>query len=374
MIRVLHVIGSMNRGGIETFLMNIYRNIDRNKVQFDFAVHTQKKCAYDDEIVNLGGRIFYITPRTKNIFKHNRDWNNLFKNNPEIQIVHQHMASLTYINGLKFAQKNKVKNCIVHAHNTKSEGKLHYLAHLMNSRKIHKYATDYFACSSTASSWLYGKTKLDPKGAKIINNAIDIQKFTFNDDKRKSIRKELRLEEGFVIGHVGRLANQKNHLFLIDVFEKVCDKLENAELILVGKGPLEQSILNYINEKGLSNKVKFLGNRSDVNDIMQAMDVFVFPSFHEGLGIVLIEAQTCGLECFVSKEGVPKEAKITDLLKFISLEDSADEWANNIVKVSHQNTSRHINPCLISDAGYEIRTEAISLQEYYLKSLMIKST
>lgn len=366
MIRVLHVIGSMNRGGIETFLMNIYRNIDRDKVQFDFAVHTQKKCAYDDEIINLGGRIFRITPRGKNIFKHNRDWNSLFKRNPEIQIVHQHMSSLTYINGLKFAQKNKVKNCIVHAHSTKSGGKLHYFMHLVNSKKIHKYVTDYFACSSKASAWLYGKTRLDSKNAKIVNNAIDVQKFLFNDDKRKNIRKELRVEESFVIGHVGRLVHPKNHLFLIDIFEKVCDRIKNAELILVGQGPLEQAILNYINEKGLSNKVKLLGDRSDVNNIMQAMDVFVFPSLYEGLGIALIEAQTSGLECFASTEGIPREAKVTNLLKFISLENSADEWANNIVKVSQQKNSRHINPCLIRDTGYEIKQEAASLQKYYL--------
>ncbi|WP_350019932.1 glycosyltransferase family 1 protein [Priestia flexa] len=373
MIRVLHVVGSMNRGGIETFLMNIYRNLDRNKVQFDFAVHTQKKCAYDDEIVNLGGRIFRITPRSKNLFKHNKDWNNLFKNHLEIQIVHQHVASLTYINGLKFAKKNQVKSRIIHAHNTQSEGKLHYLMHLLNKKRIHKYVTDYFSCSLMASDWLYKGTKLNPRSGKIINNAIDVEKFIFNNDTRKKVREELSLESNFVIGHVGRLAKQKNHLFLIDVFEKVCQRLDNAKLVIVGQGSLKQSITEYINEKGLNNRVEFLGNRSDVNNIMQAMDVFVFPSFHEGLGIVLIEAQTAGLKCFASKEGVPREAKVTESLKFISLESPVDIWADNIVKIFHEKSIRDINPHLIKEAGYEIKNEALSLQKYYCKAVMVKS-
>ncbi|MCU7740172.1 glycosyltransferase family 1 protein [Priestia megaterium] len=373
MIRVLQVIGSMNRGGIETFLMNIYRNIDRNKVQFDFAVHTQKKCAYDDEILDLGGRIFRITPRGKNISRHNEDWNKLFKDHPEIQIVHQHVASLTYINGLKFAKKNKVKSRIIHAHNTQSEGKLHYLMHLINGKRIHKYVTDYFSCSLMASDWLYGRTKLDSRNAKIVNNAIDVKKFLFDNDKRRKAREELCLEGDFVIGHVGRLANQKNHLFLIDIFEKVSHRLGNAKLILVGQGPLKQSIADYINKKGLNDKVKFLGNRPDVNDIMQAMDVFVFPSFHEGLGIVLIEAQASGLKCFASKEGVPSEAKITDSLRFISLESPADIWADNIVETSYEKAVRDIDTDIIKEAGYEITNEALSLQNFYCETVMMKN-
>lgn len=368
MIRVLHVVGSMNRGGIETFLMNIYRNIDRTKIQFDFAVHTKKKCAYDDEIRELGGRIFYITPRRKKILQHYKDWNHLFKNFPEIQVIHQHVTSLTYINPLKIAYHNNLKVRIIHSHSIRPEGKFHHLMHLINSRAIDKYANVYFSCSKLATDWLFGSSKVKINQVKNIKNAIDVNKFIYNVEKRLSIRKKLSINEEFVVGHVGRFTESKNHKFLIDVFEEIVKKVEKTRLLLIGHGEMEEEIRLYVKEKHLENKVLFLGSRSDVEDLMQAMDVFVFPSLYEGLGIVLVEAQASGLKSFTSKDVVPLEVKISSLLDYISLNEEKEIWAKKIIDYNN-NYDRFDTSNLIIDAEYEITNLAGSLQEKYINYL-----
>lgn len=365
MIRVLHVVGSMNRGGIETFIMNIYRNIDREKVQFDFAIHTKNKCAYDDEIKELGGRIFYITPRGKNIIQHYRDWNNLFRNHPELQIIHQHVSSLTYINPLKIAFRNNVKVRIIHSHSIKAEGKLHHLLHILHSSCIDKYANIYFTCSELAADWLFGKSKVKRKDVHTIKNAIDVEKFIYDLEKRTKIRKKLSIEEDFVIGHVGRFTEAKNHKFLIDVFGEIVNKLEKSKLLLIGRGALEQEIRDYVKEKHLNNKIMFLDGSSNVADIMQAMDAFVFPSLYEGLGMVLIEAQASSLKCFTSEDVVPTEVNLLNLLEYISLKEDKEFWAQKIIEGSGKD-ARMNTKNIIEDAGFEIKNVATDLQKQYL--------
>lgn len=366
MIRVLHIVGSMNRGGIETFLMNLYRNIDKTKIQFDFAVHTMNECAYDQEIKKLGGRIFYITPRIKNRKKHNLDLNNIFKNNKEIQIVHQHVSSLTYINPLKIAYNNNVKIRIVHSHSSKAESKLHYILHLINRKKIHKYSNTYFSCSHQATKWLYSKSKINVSKVQIIRNGIDVEKFTFNKDKRNAVRNEMGIYKDFVIGHVGRFTDSKNHKFLIDVFEHVEKEIENTKLLLVGHGSLKDELENYVQQKKLEEKVIFSEKTSDVESMLQAMDIFVFPSLFEGLGIALIEAQASGLKCLTSKDKVPPEAKLIESLDFLDLEDGSKHWADEIIKYS-SNKNRLFTKDTIIDAGYDIKTVTRDLEQKYLR-------
>lgn len=364
-MRVLHVVGRMNRGGIESFLMNVYRHIERSKLQFDFAVHTQDKCDFDDEIEALGGKIYRITPRSKSIIQNNKDWDNLFKIHSDINVVHQHVSSLTYVSPLRIAKKNGLQNRIVHSHNIQAESKLHYAFHLLNSRYIDKYANYYFACSNNAAKWLYGKSKVKSNNIQLVKNAINIENFLFQNDKRCDLRSNLSLNEGeIVIGHVGRFSEQKNHKFLIDIFEKITEKVKNAKLLLVGSGSLEQDIKYYVKEKRLDSNVMFLGNRSDVANIMQAMDIFLLPSLHEGLPLVLVEAQASGLMCFVSSEAVSNEAKITETYKSISLEKNAEHWSNEIIK--SLNYKRQDTSVFVRKAGYEIKNEALNLQNFYL--------
>lgn len=365
MIRVLHVVGSMNRGGIETFLMNIYRNIDRGKVQFDFAVHTQEECAYDNEIKEMGGRIFYITPRAKNIFKHYKDWHSIFQNYPEIQIIHQHVTSLTYINPLKVAKRHNVKHRIIHSHSVKAEGKLHYLMHLFNSILIDKYANIYFSCSNLSTKWLFGKSNVKLNEVEIINNAIDVNKFRYDVKKRDEIRRQLSINGDFVIGHVGRFSEPKNHKFLIDIFGEVSKNVTNSKLLLIGHGHLEREIRLYVKKNNLDDKVIFLGSRSDVSNLMQAMDVFLFPSLYEGLGIVLIEAQVSGLKCFVSKDVVPPDVKLTNELEFISLLEDKKFWGRKLIDYYDIQT-RIDRSSVIKKAGFNISDVALNLQEKYI--------
>ncbi|MGQ3376826.1 glycosyltransferase family 1 protein [Priestia endophytica] len=372
MIRVLHVVGSMNIGGIETFLMNVYRNIDRTKVQFDFAVHTRKEGAYDEEIKKLGGRIFHIAPRSRNILRNSKDWHTLFREHPEIQIVHQHVSSLTYVNPLKVALRNNVKARIVHSHSIEAEGKIHYLLHCLHSRKINKYANKYFSCSDLSSRWLFGKSKVDYSEIVTINNAIDIDKFTYNKDKQKLSRKNLNIDDEFVIGHVGRFAEVKNHKFLVDIFSDIIQKIGKAKLVLVGEGNLKNDIHEYVKIKGLENHVLFVGGSSNVGDIMQAMDAFVFPSLYEGLGMVLIEAQAAGLKCFTSKDVVPQEVNISKLIKYIPLSEDSEVWSNYIIK-SVYDTERPNTASLLKESGFEIKEVAKELQDRYLAYLQMES-
>ena len=355
-IRVLHCMVNMNRGGAETLVMNIYRNIDRTKVQFDFL--TSASGVFDDEIKSLGGRIYRISYITKSgPFKYSKSLFRFFSEHKEYKIVHSHMDRMSGLI-MREAKRAGVPVRIAHSHSTRSEGgivtkiiKRYYSTYLDN-------ATNFFACSESAARFMFGDKK-----AKIIKNGIDYKKFVFNKKTRERIRKELGIEDAFVVGHVGRFFEPKNHIFLIKIFAEVHKNNPASVLVLVGSGSLEQNIRDEVTKMGLKDSVLFLGSRGDVNELLNAFDVFVFPSLFEGLGIVAIEAQASGLKCMLS-DRVPKEVDITGNIEFVPLEKSLKEWAEIIL--NNINYERHDMTREINEAGYDITETAHCLERFYL--------
>ena len=358
-IRVLQVVTYMGRGGLETMLMNYYRNIDRNKVQFDFLTHRDERWDYDDEIESLGGKIYHLpklNPFNKNYLN---ALDKFFKEHKEYQIVHCHQDCLSGV-VLKVAKKNGVRFTIAHSHNANQDKNLKYLIKVFEKRKIPKYADKLFACGDEAGRWMFNTDNFE-----VLNNAIDTDLYTYNEEKASKVKKEFGIENKFVVGHVGRFNPQKNHEFLIDVFNEIQKIKEDSVLMLVGDGDLRQEIEQKVQDLGLSEKVIFTGIRSDVNDLMQGMDVFLFPSLYEGLGIVLIEAQAAGLKCIIS-DTIPKDGIITDDVLSLSLNQSTAIWANEVLK--YKGYKRSNNKELIEKADYDIKNNAKKLKQFYIQN------
>lgn len=366
-IRILHVIHGMDCGGAENMIMNLYRKIDKNMVQFDFLVHTKKKCFFDDEIKRLGGRIFHVPYyNVKNHFTYKKVLELFFKKHPEIKIVHGHLGSCAHV----YLDVAKSFGCftIAHSHNTLSTEKniKNYLYRIftLRTRKI----ADYFmACGKQAGIDRFGEEIVASNRFCVLNNAIDSQLYIYNPDKRDKMRSELNLSDSFVIGHIGRFNYQKNHEFLIDIFKEIVNKESKAKLLLIGDGDLRQKIESKIENYGISNEVIMTGVRKDVPDLLQAMDCFVFPSHYEGLGIVAVEAQAAGLPTICS-DVVPDEAAVTDLFEKVSLDRSAKKWAETILK--HRCESNRIDTHQsIHDAKYDIEYTTNLLTDFYLNCL-----
>lgn len=367
-IRILHVLGRLDRGGAETSVMNIYRNIDRVRIQFDFMKHTEDKCDYDEEILQLGGRIYSIPKYyCKNYFVYKNNWLNFFNIHPEHKIVHGHTRSTASIY-LQIAKKNGLKT-IAHSHSTASRGNLIQKSVKNIMQLPIRHIADYlFACSQEAGEWLFGKNATKKSNFKIIKNAINIEKYIFRQGKRREIRQNLAIGNRFVIGHVGSFTYPKNHKFLLNVFIKIKEKKPNAVLLLLGEGILKASIIMQVNSLGLKDKVVFTGNVPNVNDYLQAMDVFIFPSIFEGLPVSLIEAQATGLPCIIS-DRITKEVQITDLIEFISLEKSASDWADKTINIIN-NFYRKNTYKKIVGAGYDIKAIAKWYEDFYINQFI----
>ncbi len=366
MNRVLVFGMTENPGGIETFIMNYYRNIDRTQLQFDF-IYNSEKVAYQNEIEMLGGRLWYICARSANIGQYYKDIKTFFSDHAsEYKAIWINMCNLSNIDYLKFAQKYRIPVRIIHSHNSKNmEGFLREVLHRVNRHVIHKYATNYWACSDVAGKWFYNKKVMQDKYYRVIHNAINIKQFAYNQQKRDSLRRDLGIENKLVIGNVGRFHFQKNHEFLIRIFAEIHKRNKQSVLLLVGQGELEADIREQVRRLHLEEHVSFLGLRNDVSDLMSAMDVFLFPSVFEGLGIVAIEAQASGLPCIVSTE-VPQDAKVTDRIKFIPLSLSAEEWAKEVLACdSLQNSDRlEVNQKLLN-SNFNIEKEAKFIQSFF---------
>lgn len=362
-IRVAHIMGKMVSGGVESVVMNYYRHIDKNKVQFDFIVDEDSTYIPRDEIESLGGRVIIVPPYQK-ITSYIKVLKDIFKEK-EYRIVHSHLNALSII-PLYAAKKSNVEVRIAHSHSTsnKKEWKKDIIKSILKPlSKI--YATHYFCCSELAGRWLFGDKVYNENKVKLINNAIDIEKFIYNENVRKKVRRELNLNNKFVIGHVGRFVEQKNHTKLIDIFYEIYKENKDAVLLLVGDGPLIQEVREKVSNLGITNSVKFIGVRNDIHRLMQGMDLFLFPSLYEGLGLVLIEAQAAGLKCVASSE-VPKCAKITDLLEFIPLNNNSKEWCDKLLKYS-QRIERNSDMNALNNSGYNIKEESKKLCEIYIK-------
>lgn len=360
-IRVLHILQRMEAGGIQAFLMNIYRKIDRSKIQFDFLVHYTEEQFYDKEIESLGGKIYRLSVREDyNLLKYIRDLNVFFKKHTEYKIVHGHMYTLGFFY-LGVAKLNHIPIRIAHSHENSSEKNIKWIFKKIMAKTFPVNATHLFACSNEAGNYLFGKRAFN-----VWNNAIDAKKFVASLEVRQQIRDELQLEDKFVVGHVGRFHPSKNHKFLINIFKEIKQNKSNAILLLIGSGEREEEIREQIATLSLQDDVIFLGNRSDMGRIFQAMDVFLFPSLFEGLGIVAIEAQAAGIPCICSNT-VPKETKITPLISYLSLQASMEEWAQSVIE-QNQNEFSHNNMYeYIVQANFDMNTLVNQIQTYYLE-------
>lgn len=361
-IRVLHIVTYMGRGGLETMLMNYYRKIDRSKVQFDFLVHRDFEADYDKEIESLGGKIFRL-PRLNPFSRNYLDTlDQFFKEHKEYKIVHSHLDCMAGI-PLKYAKKNGVPCRIAHAHNSNQVKDKKYPLKLWYKRNITKYATKLFACGEEAGKWMF-----NGKPFHVLYNAIDAEKYVYDEQKRIEVRESLNIDaESVVVGHVGRFFAQKNHDFIIDIFEKIVKRNPQTILLLVGDGELQEEIKQKGKEKHLDKNVLFTGVRSDVPDLLQAMDVFLLPSLFEGLPLVMVEAQASGLPCLIS-ERVPIECKKTkDLVYQFSLSEDTDKWAEKVlecVTIARKNTFEEI-----SASGFDIKENAKWLSDFYLSEV-----
>lgn len=370
MKRILHVIGSLNNGGSQAMVMNLYRNIDRTKVQFDFIIDREDELFFEDEINCLGGKI-YILPsfNIKNSPRYIKCWNDFFSAHPEYDIIHGHVRSTASIY-LKIA-KTYGLTTIAHSHNTSSGKGFPALVKNILQFPLRYIADYFFACSEPAGKWLFGNKVCNQANFLILKNAIDTKKFIYNETVRNRVRDEFNLHNKFVLGHIGRFHNQKNHTYLIDIFAEVKKTNENAVLLLVGEGDLRRSIEAKVNKLGLSNSVIFAGVRSNVHELLQAMDIFVFPSLYEGLGIVVIEAQAAGLPCVVS-DTIPKEAFINNtdnkIISAFPLNESAETWANAIQQYSVIKERRNMfNE--IKSSGYDITHTTKQIEEFYINNV-----
>lgn len=362
-VRVAQIIGKWLGGGVEAVVMNYYRNIDRNKIQFDFICDDDSTNIPYDEIDALGGKVILIPPY-QNVFEYHKKLKKVLIDG-DYKIVHSHINTLSVFS-LFAAKCAGVPVRIAHSHSTtnKKEKKKNLLKQVL--RPFSKlFATDYMCCSELAGRWLFGNKEYDKGNVYLLNNAIDLDRFKFNEDIRKKKRKELGIsDDELVIGHVGRFVEQKNHRFLIDIFNDVHKKNSNSILLLAGQGPLMDEMKEKVSNLGLNNCVKFLGQRNDINELYQAMDVFCLPSLYEGLPVVGVEAQATGLLCILSSD-MTKETKVLDSTIFLSLEQNSSEWADDII--CNFNVHKRVDTKTeISNNGFNIKKEVNNLENIYI--------
>ena len=363
-IRVAHIIGKWLGGGVEAVVMNYYRHIDRNKIQFDFICDEDSTNIPYEEIKKLGGRVILIPPYQK-IFKYQKELIKIFKEN-KYKIVHSHINTLSVF-PLRAAKKAGVKVRIAHSHSTtnKKEWKKNLLKQVL--RPFSKvYATNYMCCSELAGRWLFGNKEYDKGNVYLLNNAIDLDKFKYDESLRKKKRKELGIKDNtLVIGHIGRFVAQKNHTFLIDIFNEVHKKNNNSLLLLVGQGPLMANIKEKVKSLGLEESVIFLGQRNDANELYQVFDVFLLPSLYEGLPVVGVEAQASGLLCLLSS-AMTKETKVLDSTKFMDLNNTPNEWSSTLLDLykNHQRTDTREE---ITNNNFNIKSECKKLEDNYFE-------
>lgn len=363
-IRVLQIIGDVVGGGVEQVILNYYRNIDRSEIQFDFVVHKGALQSYMDNIEKLGGKVYEITPYKSNPIKTILEMHDIMKN--KYQIVHSNMNALSVF-PLFAAYIAGVPVRILHNHSTdtKAEPLRTFIKHLLRPF-ARLFANQYWACSRLAGEWMYGKKAVADGKVTIINNAIDLKQFAFDEAKRNKLREELGLQNSFVIGHVGRFMKQKNHDFLVDIFAEVAKRKENARLLLIGDGPLRKQIEDKVQALGLTDRVIFTGVRSDVADLYNAMDLFLLPSFYEGLPVVGVEVQANGLP-FLCSSNVTKEILISDRIELLDLEIGVHAWAERIL--AFVDKKRIMVSQDISQSGFDIVVEAKKLESRYKRLL-----
>lgn len=363
-VRVAQIIGKLSAGGVESVIYNYYRHIDRAKFQFDFYIDADSTILPNQKLIDMGARYFTIPPYQR-LPQYISELTRLFRKN-RYQIVHSNMNTLAVFS-LFAAWRAGVPIRICHNHSTAGKGE--------TAKNIMKYvlrpfakvfATDYCACSEYAGKWLFGKRAMTRGMVKILNNAIELEKFRFRPNVRDDVRKELGLDSKFVVGHVGRFCVQKNHDFLLDIFAQICRQNGNAVLLLVGDGELLDTAKSKTVQLGLEDAVRFLGIRNDVARLYQAMDIFVLPSRYEGLPVVGVEAQAAGLPCIVS-DCMTKETAVTENVAFLPLSAGPEVWAEKILEWEDYERADAVEE--IQACGFDINFEGKKLQDFYARKL-----
>ena len=363
MIRVLHCVRKMDRAGIETFIMNVFRNIDKKEVAFDFLCSSRDRGDYDEEIRALGGKIYYTPETNANALKHVAIIQSLGKwfreNRNKFDVVHLHadhnISVLIYLEALRRA---KIKNVIVHSHNNSGP---HVVVNKLLGKVCSLYKFEKFACSDEAGVWLFGKKAVKQGKVKMIPNGIDFAKYTYDPEKSEAKKRELGIAGKIVLGHIGRFSAQKNHKFLIEVFDEYQKINSNSVLLLVGRGELEEQIKKQVHDLGLDERVKFLGVREDVPELLQAMDVFVFPSLYEGLSVILLEVQAALLPV-VTNGNISKQTIISNCVKLLPITD-CKEWAITVNEMAKD--GRSANTLYDNAMIFDIKYVANILMKFY---------
>ena len=363
-VRVLHVFNFFDQGGIENFVMNVYRNIDTSKIQFDFAFPKNINGCFDDEAKALGANIYFFDSDKKSFWNYYKNLSCIIKAYGPYAAVHSHIYFFSgYI--MFIAKLCGVKTRISHSHETQKGRKQTLIRRIYENAMrlmIKKNATDWLCCSNQAGEYVFGKDI----PYQVLYNGIDLNRFVYRPDNRERIRKELAIEGNKVILNVGRFADQKNHQFTLKIFKELTDRSDDYRLILIGGGPLEKMIREKCKEYGFYEKCVFLHNIQNTEDYYCAADVFILPSLYEGLGIVLVEAQATGLPTIISDK-VTKEVGMTDLAHYLSIENSEKEWADIIEQQVSKRFERTEYNCKIVGSEFDITKTVRSLTKIYLK-------
>lgn len=365
MIKILHYGLSMFSGGIETYLVKLWENIDHDLYQFSFVDLYEGKACFRERLEKDGCQFYNITHRRKSFYRNWKDWHQLLKKT-DIDIIHCHFNTLSDIMPVLIGLQYK-KRVIVHSRNSKMvDSTLTNIMHKINFLLLPRNKIKMVAVSEKAGNWLFGKNA----NFKIINNGLNLQRFHFDGEKRKQLRVQYHMEDKFVIGHVGVFLPVKNHQFIIRIFKEVLKGKPNAKLLFLGDGPLKNQIQNYAVELGLADSIIFLGQRTDVEDWYSVMDVLVFPSQFEGFPNVILEAQATGLPCVMS-DVITQEVMVTDLCECVSLEQTEYEWAKCILQKGTQfnQNNRAKYKTIIKEKKLDVESEIMKLDLLYQKCL-----
>lgn len=364
-LRVLQILTNLDRGGMETMTMNFYRYIDRKRVQFDFLLHREKEGDYEAEARSLGARIFRVPRQNPLDPRYWQALDSFFASHP-YQVVHAQLDCLSAL-PLAVAKRYGTPVRIAHSHNSRQDHDIKYPLKLICKKFIRYEATDLFACGVDAGKWMFGTDDFT-----VVRNAINVDSYTFNETCRERTRKSLGISsDTFVVGHVGRFVPAKNHILILDIFSSLLRLRPNSVLLLVGDGDLRAKIECRAANLGISESVRFLGLRSDVPNLMQAMDVFLMPSLYEGLPLVLIEAQAAGLPCVISKS-IPEDCDLTgQYITRIALEEDPVKWAEQLI-AQPESAKRGNGSSVVRAAGFDVTDVAKKLEKFYLKKAGVK--
>lgn len=373
MIRVLQKTATLGAGGIQKILVDLQKNMDREVVQYDFFLNLTVPDFYTQEVLNLGGKIYGRKYNVGNpiskIFNRYILFYKIIKNN-HYKIVHiNETLEMTAISVL-IARFAGAKVIIAHSHNDHASEKIKwYLKYIIDpiARYINStFATDFFACSQIAAKWLFTNKLNKEEKIKIINNGIEANSYKFNPETREKVKKELKIKNNFVVGHVGRFYKQKNHRFILETFFYIVKEKPTARLLLVGEGELKESMKLYAEKLGIADKVIFYGRSNQVNKLLQAFDAFIFPSIFEGLGIVAVEAQAASVQTFCAEETIAKEVNITPYCHYLPLKSGQQFWAKHIIEMAYIYEKKSTVK-MIQEAGYDIVTVAKKLEKFYVQ-------